>query len=333
MIYSEACFQFVMEQENFSLQYKSWVYAYYYVLSNEFLCDKFLLNKLHFVNFHLHPDERYYWKPADLNLPELNDEKTFVEFWGGVKNWCTMVLRNLHYNLTFEGPSTGGGVGIVATNSCSSDVLQQELMGLLQDCTLEQSKALRSVFHLGSLYQSRSKSKKHLVQILYGPASLLNNDNASPFTFLDHKYLSNKPVMWRIPKQRVVGTTKWEVTVLKTVRGLAVWHSPDFDVYYQAGEQVFVNYQDPNFVDLTHDSSDEDNVYNCPTTPHKRARRDSFLCQLDGTLSAAAAHRCVSGSSSSSSNSANNSGSSFDFGTSSSSQRSNGSDSTYTSSV
>ncbi len=53
-----------------------------------------------------------------------------------MKQRCEHVLLNRHYKLIHNQPGTGGGVGIAAQYSCSSEVMQQELVGLLQDCTV-----------------------------------------------------------------------------------------------------------------------------------------------------------------------------------------------------
>lgn len=74
-----------------------------------------------------------------------------------------------------------------------------------------------------------------------------------------------------MPK-RLVGRYQWEVNCHFTLR-VYLWHDY-FEVFNSTDEPVFVNYQNDKFVNLTHDSSYEDNVYNNPATQHQKPRRD-----------------------------------------------------------
>jgi len=265
----------------------------------------------------VHPHERMYWNPKELPLNLLDTPEKNVEFWTGVKYWCEDVLLSRFVDILFGVSGTGGGVGLAATHSCNAYVVAENVTGLLEVCSREQSDALRTVFKFSSLYQSRENSKSGLVQILYGPASLLNNDNGSMFTFIDKKYLTNSTIKWKIRRQLLVGHNNWEVMFLHRVKGVSL--HPCRLYCFQAGEQIFVNYQDPNYVDLTYDTSDEENATLC-TPARKRLR---FEYQHDSVYTATRVSSSGSGSGS-------GSGSSFDFASSSSSQGSQKSDSTYT---
>ena len=75
-------------------------------------------------------------------------------------------------------------MGVAAQQSCSSEVMQHELIELLHDCTVAQSAVLHNVHHMESVF----KGCRGKVQILFGPVSLLNNDNASvQITFMARK--------------------------------------------------------------------------------------------------------------------------------------------------
>jgi len=322
-IFSEACYDYVMN-EVFSLTFKSWVYSYYHVLTKQYLCEKFIAGSLNFTHFDRHPHERMYWNPKALPAKMLVTPEHSVEFWYGVKYWCEKVLFSRYYDIIFDGPGTGGGVGLSATRSCHAEVIVLKMIGLLEQCTDKQSLTLRDTYRFSSLYQSHENAKRGLVQVLYGPASLLNNDNASPFTFIDKKYLTNRAIKWVVPRQLIVGDNKWEVMFLNNVRGVYL-HTTHIDYCFEAGEQIFINYQDPNFIDLTYDTSDEENANRTPA--RKRLR---FQYQHDA-ISGQVAYGTSSSSSSSSSSSGNSN--TFDFGSQSSSLNSSAtSDSTYTAS-
>lgn len=303
-------------QQEFTLTLKSWVYAYFNVIIHEPMHDKFCAGLIHFNDvLHLHPEQDYFWHPEPLPDGMLKTHEEEVEFWCGVRHWCNMVLFSRTYNVLYDGVGTGsGGVGLAAKESCSSDVIVLDMIGLLEPCTREQSEYLLSI-KFRSLYLSHEDSKSGKVQVLFGPASLLNNDNASIFTFMDKKYLSNRTVKWNIPCTFAVGDYNWEVLFMKKMKGVYL-HSIQ-EHLFSVGDQIFVNYQDPNYIDLTNDSDydDEENV--SFKTPSPKKRRNSYHFQLDAIPNRVNRNTTTS------------SGSSFDFGTSSSSQNSHSSDGTY----
>jgi len=177
-----------------------------------------------------------------------------VEFFSGAKHWCDVVLLSSLFKVVHDTTNTDGGVGLVALFSCKAEVIVPHLIGVLEPCTRSQTTLLMDVFKFKSLFQRRYDG---FVEILYRPASLLNNDNSS-VTFMDRRYRSNKLITWDVYRSVLVGPNDWEVVELKTVKGVYL-HSLDSLICFSLGEQILVNYQDPNFVDLTNDSDDDCN--------------------------------------------------------------------------
>ena len=68
-------------------------------------------------------------------------------------------LFSRSFDIIFDGPGTaGGGVGLGAKDSCSSEVIVLQMIGLLEPCSREQSEQLRCVLKLASLYQTHENS-------------------------------------------------------------------------------------------------------------------------------------------------------------------------------
>jgi len=313
-IVSAPCLDFILRDVGFSLLFKSWVYAYYYVLSHQYVCEHYCAGHLHFINLEDHLDQSRYYSPDPVPEGMLDTPAKFTEFWCSVKNWCDAVLHSHHFKLIFDGPNCGNGVGLTAAFSCKAEVVTRKIKGLLEPCNKSQSHLLKNVFKHTSLFETKEDKKIGLVHVLYGPASLLNNDKRSPFTFIDRKYVSNTEVMWKVLKPCLVGENNWEVMDEQQVKGIHL-HTCDRQVYFIEGEQILVNYLQDNFIDLTIDSDDDDNN-NCTMTPVRKRR---FEYQPDSAYYAYASS-CSSGSNR------------FDFGMSSS-QSSNGSDSEYVTAI
>lgn len=292
-------YDFVMEEETNSPALKGWAYCCKHVFTCSYLCDKFKANLLHFVDLHLHEHERVYFSVPPVPASVVDTPEKFTAFWGAVKNWCTEVLHSQYYELVYEGEGIrNGGVGLATKLNCTADVMIPKITGLLQPCTREQSVALRTVYHFGSLYESKEDIKAGVVQILYGPASLLNNDNASCFTFVDRDYLTDVTVKWNVKKQVLIGKKGIEVTDVESVRGVCLY-CKDSSFFFADGEQILVFYQDSHFVDLTSESSDAGSALSPAVAARRKRMRFNYTLEPDATYAVSRCNSSSIGSSSS----------------------------------
>ena len=345
-IISKPLFDCIMNDKSFSIQFKAWVYAYYYVLTDRFLCEKFLGNVLHFVGADRHPGE-WYWNPEELPETMLATDLQYLQFWFAVRHWCSQVLTSNYFKITHDDLGcSDGGIGLVSALDCTAKVLIPHLVGLLEPLNGEQTVLMKEVFKYKSLYENHDNG----TFVLYGPASLLNNDTRSPLSFIDRGYTSNSPVHWNVQRAYLDGHL--EIVSLTAVRGVRLFTQLSRFVFTE-GQQILVNYRDSNYIDLTFSDDEDNNDRVCVTPPSKRPRLERV--QLTSILSTRRRNRLCSsavstaanspsstcGSSSSSSCSVAGSGSgsrsvtfsassgSFDFGSSSISKSSSGSDSSF----
>ncbi len=260
---NQRIFKWIMEQPNYQLNFKAWIYAYYVIFHDFNLIDRFKDNALNFTEL----DECPHGGFQRPQLPEsmLKNEAQFVEFWGSVKYWCTVTLTSPFYSLIHGGRNTGGGLGLAAKYDCEENVIMRHVIGLLQICTKSQSDQLE-MFGFDSMYTMQSGSSDK-VYILYGPAMLLNHSKNTPMQFMDRDYVQNTGIFWSIHKL-VLKADKSEVTELFNVRGVQAFTNRN--ILFKGGEQILINYnngsnyesveEETQLVDLSCDSDSEQHL-------------------------------------------------------------------------
>lgn len=242
------------------LNFKAWCFAYKQVLLCESMSADWITGKLTVELLNTNAKKlNYYCDHVTPNAFLLQDHEQ-VAFWGFVQFHLDMTLKSRYFHVIRGGPNTGGGLGLAANNNCSQSLIAKHCPGYLTRLSVRQTTYLKDVLHYDSLYECDKDKRCKVVHVLFGPASLLNNDNNSHFHFMDHDYNTDEKIRWPVDfseRDTEEGGNEEVYLECQMFKGVYLYTTQDF--YLFKNEQILVNYRDSRYVDLSLDSDDDNN--------------------------------------------------------------------------
>jgi hypothetical protein len=132
---------------NFSLFLKAWTYVRGVVLDDEFMCERYLANRLHFTDLGLYPAEavlQFTRQPLEGPFSEAS----FTEFWGHVVFCLERLLSHRpFFEVICRETGTGNGLGLKARASIDSKLLCKHIIGPLELCIQAQISVVHDMYH------------------------------------------------------------------------------------------------------------------------------------------------------------------------------------------
>ncbi len=193
---NSAEFKYIMASRTMTNSYKAWAYMYVYILPFKCCRNSFQENRMNFDSIESFTlEDRPNWHTPPLPQVWHENPKNVIEFWSFVKFWCDQVLNSKLFYLTKGGSGTDGGFGLSVLENTQSHVICEQMVGVLEPLT----QIDRGLFVDGFKYKSLLMVDGRNVHILYGPMSLLNNDNESAFMFKDREHRTRKVMNISLP--------------------------------------------------------------------------------------------------------------------------------------
>ncbi len=181
----------IMQSQTRSKSFQAWTYFYGNILPFPFLCSAFIeglqfpVDGLTFVVL-----SDLVWIPKNVPTWYAIDLPGLCTFWGHVRLFCKMVHQSPIFSVQLGGAGTDNGFGLWARLTVDNLAVTNELIGLVEPLTSVEIELFTHTFK----YKSLISIDRDVTVVLYGPLSLVNNDNHSAFQFIDRDYLTDMPI-------------------------------------------------------------------------------------------------------------------------------------------